>query len=139
MSRDPVAVAEDALRLLEQGFETGDFAAYLELLTDDFTFWVPAGPMRGMHIGRDAAARNYAFVSAAPGTRIQFSPPFSVTRNDSTVVFELEDEGTILGRPFQNRIALAFEVRDGRISGFREYVGDVSPGFLSMLAEPNGG
>ena len=122
---DVVKTAETALRRLAEGFETGNFQSYFDMLTDDFTFWMPTGEFRGKNVGKELAARNYRFVAEAPDTKIKFSPPFSVTSNENTVVFEFEDGGTIMGKPFTNRVVFSMDVRGDKISGFREYVGDI--------------
>jgi ketosteroid isomerase-like protein len=126
--------AERALRLLAPGYETGNFGPYLEMLTDDFTFWTPTGAFRGKNVGKEAAARNYRFIAEAPNTKIHLSTPYSVTSGDSTVIFELEDGGTLLRHPFQNRVVFAMDVRGDQICGFREYVGDVDLELFSQIS-----
>ena len=53
--------------------------------------------------------------------------PFRTTASGGTVVFEIEDGGTLMGKEFTNRVVFSMDVRDGRVSSFREYVGDVDP------------
>lgn len=129
-----IKTAEQALRLLANGFETGDFKPYLDMLTDDFTFWMPTGEFRGKNVGKELAARNYQFIAEAPNTKIEFSAPYSVTSNENTVVFEFEDGGVIMGKPFKNRIAFSMDVRGDKLCGFREYVGDIDPELFSQTS-----
>lgn len=131
---DAVKTAETALSCLAEGFESGNFQSYFDMLTDDFTFWMPTGEFRGKNVGKELAARNYKFIAEAPNTKIVFSAPYSVTSNENTVVFEFEDGGTILGKPFKNRIAFSMDVRGDKICGFREYVGDIDPELFAQAA-----
>jgi ketosteroid isomerase-like protein len=47
------------------------------------------------------------------------------TSNPTTVVFEVRSQGSMLGYPYENQGAIAFEVRDDKICGYREYLGVV--------------
>ena len=59
------------------------------------------------------------------GNRLTFSPPHHITSSDTIVMFEFECKSVINQEPYQGRIAIALEVTNEKISGFREYFGDV--------------
>lgn len=66
---------------------------------------------------------------------LTYAPPLRVTEMGDTVVIEFEDHGTIMDRPYRNRIANSFDVRGIHISGFREYFGDIDPDFIAATSD----
>jgi ketosteroid isomerase-like protein len=50
-----------------------------------------------------------------------------VTSNETTVVFEFRSEGFLRGNPYQNQIAVSFDVRGDKICSYREYMAIVIP------------
>lgn len=120
-------VAQRGLAAFQRGWETGDFAAYIAMLTDDFLFWFPAGPHRGKYAGREGREHMVAKCreQAEAGDRLTFAP-YRVTSNDTTVMFEFDSKGTISGKPYKGRNAISLDVIGDRISGFREYFGDLA-------------
>lgn len=56
-------IAMAAWQHLAHGHQTGDFAPYLAMLTDDYTFSMPTGAFRGTHVGRALAAECYAEIA----------------------------------------------------------------------------
>jgi ketosteroid isomerase-like protein len=50
-----------------------------------------------------------------------------VTSNETTVVFEFPSEGLLRGNPYQNQIAVSFDVRGDKICAYREYMAIVIP------------
>lgn len=134
MSDDPVTTtALRAWRALADAHDAGDFTAYLDMLTEDYVFSMPLGAFRGEHRGREAAAECYRQI-AASDPKLVFEEPMRVTREGDTVVVEFEDAGTIMGRPYRNRIASSFDVRGDRICGYREYFGDIDPAMMVAMA-----
>lgn len=126
-------VANRAFGFLKKGFSDGDFEPYFAMLSEDYTFCLPLEPARGEHRGVEKA-REYYRMSKDTGSWLNLHDPFSVTGNDKTVIFEFEVNGVIEGKDFRNRIAIALDVRGDKISGFREYLGDVAPDFIAGLA-----
>ena len=61
----------------------------------------------------------------AAGNRLTFSNPQYVLTNGNSVMFEFESEGLYVGKPYKGHNAIAFEVIDGKVMGFREYFGDL--------------
>jgi ketosteroid isomerase-like protein len=119
-------VAQRGFAAFQHGWETGDFAPYIALLADDFTFWFPAAKHRGKYAGREGREHMVAkcHEHTEAGDRLTFSLN-CITSNDTTVMFEFDSKGTISGKPYQGRNAISLDVSGDRISGFREYFGDI--------------
>lgn len=115
-------VGQQAFRHFQQGLATGDWQAFLGMLTDDFSFWFPIGKYHGLNVGKDRATEFFQYVNEVfkPGLRLTLD---RVTSNETTVVFEFRDEGSMWGNPYKNRIAVSFDVRGEQICGYREYLG----------------
>lgn len=127
MSRATLEIAYEAFEFFAQGWATGDFQPFLNMLTDEFTFWYPYGKHRGKFTGREGKVRMVAKCREhmEAGDRLTFTPPHYITGNETTVVFEFESQGMIGGEPFQGQIAIALDVSGDKISSFREYFGDI--------------
>lgn len=124
MSATNVETALLAFKYLAEGHKAGSFENYLSLLTDDYTFFAPAGAFRGKNVGKQKAVEFYNAITAAKADFV-FSPPIRISANGDTVVIEFTDEGTIMGIPYFNRIASSFDIRNGKVYGYREYFGDI--------------
>lgn len=120
-------VAQRGFAAFQRGWATGEFAPYIAMLTDDFLFWFPAGPHRGKYAGREGREHMVAKCRehAASGDRLTYTP-YRVTSNDTTVMFEFDSSGTIGGKHYLGRNAISLDVSGDRISGFREYFGDLA-------------
>lgn len=121
-----------AFKYLAEGHKAGTFDNYLNLLTDDYTFYAPVGEYRGKNVGKERAKVFYDAITAAKAD-FTFSEPLRVTSNGDTVVIEFTDEGTIMGQKYFNRIASSFDIKDGKIYGYREYFGDIDVQALSQM------
>jgi ketosteroid isomerase-like protein len=120
-------IAQQAFDHLAQGWATGDFQPYIDMLSDQVKFWVPVGKQRSTSFGYEGkeqmSARLWRHKEA--GDRLTFSSPDHVTSNNTTVTFEFESQGTIANQPFKGRNAISFDVKDDKISGVREYFCDI--------------
>jgi ketosteroid isomerase-like protein len=121
-SPNTLKTAEKAFQAFSQGLKNEDWSAFLAMLTDDFAFWFPAGPFKGWNHGRDRAQEFFAMVSKVFPDGLTLTVQ-RVTSNPSTVVFEVLSEGVMMGHPYENQAAIAFDVRDDKICGYREYLG----------------
>jgi ketosteroid isomerase-like protein len=117
-----LTVAHQAFERFQQGLATGEWQAFIDMLTDDFTFWFPQGEFHGLNQGREQAIAFFHYVSRAFNEGL-FITLDRVTYNETTVVFEFRDEGRLRGEPYKNRVALSFDIRDDKICGYREYFG----------------
>ena len=122
MQPDTMKVAQQAFGHFTQGLATGEWQPFMDMLTDDFTFWFPVGPYHGLNVGKERVREFFEYVSEAfkPGLSVTLD---RVTSNETTVVFEFRDEGQLRGEPYKNRVAVSFDVRDNKICYYREYFG----------------
>ena len=122
-SEKTLKIAQQAFDHFTHGLATGEWSAFLDMLTEDFTFWFPMGKFHGLNEGKDRAREFFQYVSESFNSGIQLTSLDSVTSNETTVVFEFRDEGLLLNQPYKNRVAVSFDVRGEQISGYREYFG----------------
>ena len=85
-------------------------------------FWFPAGPFKGNNTGK---ARAQAFFDSASKV---FPEGLSLTverimHERDTVLFEVRSRGLMLGHPYENQAAIAFDIRGDKVCGYREYLG----------------
>lgn len=121
-SVNTLGVAQQAFTHFEQGLATGDWQAFFEMLTDDFSFWFPIGKFLGLNVGKERAIEFFNYVSEVYDEGLTLTLD-RVTSNATTVVFEFRDEGLMWGKPYKNRVAISFDVRGDKICGYREYLG----------------
>jgi ketosteroid isomerase-like protein len=119
---ETMEIAHRAFGHFTHGLATGEWQLFVDMLTEDFTFWFPVGPYHGLNVGKERAREFFQYVSEA------FSKGLSVTlervtSNETTVVFEFRDEGLMRGEPYKNRIVVSFDVRGDKICSYREYFG----------------
>ena len=121
-SPETLNVAQAAFQDFSHGLSTGDWSRFLTCLSDDFTFWFPAGPFKGQNTGKDQAQAFLASVSKIfpEGLTLTLERTFST---DTTVLFEVRSKGLMLGHPYENQAAISFDVAGDKICGYREYLG----------------
>ena len=61
----------------------------------------------------------------AVGDRLTLHEPDHILANSKLVIFEFEADGLYGGQPYQGHNAIAFEIQDSKVIGFREYFGDL--------------
>jgi ketosteroid isomerase-like protein len=115
-------VAHQAFEHFTHALATGEWQPFMDMLSEDFTFWFPVGKYHGLNVGKERAMEFFGYVTET------FSPGLSVTldrvtSNETTVVFEFRDEGLMWGQPYKNRVAVSFDVRGDKICAYREYFG----------------
>lgn len=122
INQNTLEVAQKAFKHFAYGLEMGEWNAFLDMLTDDFSFWFPVGQYHGLNVGKEKTREFFEYVSSAfpSGLKVMLD---RVTSNKTTVVFEFRDEGSLRGEPYKNRIAVSFDVREDKICGYREYFG----------------
>jgi ketosteroid isomerase-like protein len=116
-------IGKQAFTYFTNGLATGNWQDFLDMLTDDFTFWFPMGKFHGLNTGKERAKEFFEYVSAAFQSGITITSVENITSNEKTVIFEFKDEGKLFGEPYKNRVAVAFDVRDDKICSYREYFG----------------
>ncbi len=115
-------VAQQAFQHFTHGLATGDWQAFIAMLTDDFTFWFPLGAYAGDNVGKERAIAFFQYVAETFNQGLTLTLD-TVTYNDTTVVFQFRDEGVLWGNPYKNRVAVSFDVRDDKMCAYREYLG----------------
>ncbi len=103
-----------------------DLEGIRSLLTEDAA-WLPMAkdmPGAGEYRGRDVIVDEFLkpirglFAKGSPSNRI-----VSLAANGSLVLVETHGTGQLKdGRPYDNRYAWGFEIRDGRVAELREYL-----------------
>ena len=121
-SSETIDVAQAAFQDFSHGLATGDWSKFLACLSDDFTFWFPAGPFKGLNSGKDKAEAFFSMVSKVfpEGLTLTLERTFS---SDNTVLFEVRSKGLMMGHPYENQAAISFDVEGDKICGYREYLG----------------
>jgi ketosteroid isomerase-like protein len=119
MSDVEVRVASDAMRRWITGAATGDWSELIEVIDPDVTFHVPVPGFEGIQHGIDAARRFFDRIAATIRAELAVEASFAA---GPRVGFEVAVVGTLDGEPFRQRLCLVFDVRDGLVHGFREYL-----------------
>lgn len=113
-------IAQQAFGHFSKGLATGEWQAFLEMLTDDFEFWFPVGRFQGWNHGKERAADFFAFASST-FKDVQVCVE-RVSSHDNTVVFEFRSQGELRGKPYINQAAVSFDIRGDKICSYREYL-----------------
>ncbi len=122
-SENTLKVAHQAFEYFTHGLATGEWNNFLDMLTEDFSFWFPQGKYHGLNVGKQQAKEFLEYVASSFNSGLKITSLERVTSNDTTVVFEFCDEGKLMGEPYKNRVAVSFDVRKDKIYGYREYFG----------------
>jgi ketosteroid isomerase-like protein len=118
--------AQQAFKHFSHGLATSEWEPFLDMLTEDFTFWFPVGAYKGLNVGKERAAEFFKFVSQVMDRGLTVTLQ-RVTSNEMTVVFEFHSEGYLRGNPYLNQVAVSFDVRGDKICSYREYLAVVFP------------
>lgn len=121
-SENTLKVAHLAFEHFTRGLATGEWNLFLDMLTEDFSFWFPTGKYHGLHVGKQRAREFFSYVSECFQSGLTLTLD-RFTSNETTVVFEFRDEGLLFGQLYKNRLAISFDVRGDKICGYREYFG----------------
>jgi uncharacterized protein with beta-barrel porin domain len=130
----PLAVAaEKAFRAWEKGESTGNYAEFRASLSADFAlFSHPVQPARGVFTGVQAREKLNQLMDQRTQTPNQLK--FANVRqhqSGNSFVFEFDSEGKVSGFPYKGWNAIALMIgADGRVTGFREYLGDIDPAWF---------
>jgi ketosteroid isomerase-like protein len=121
-SEATLATAHRGFEEFSQGLKTKDWQGFLDLLTEDFSFWFPVGQFQGTHVGKAKAAEFFQYVSSFFDQGLTLTLQ-RITAGENTVVFEVRSTGQVRGKPYQNQAAIAFDIRGQQICSYREYLG----------------
>lgn len=115
-------LAHIAFNRFSEGLAHKNWDLFLEIITDDFTFYVPTGQFKGTNIGKEKAADFFKYVSETVFPEGLFLTVKRITSSDNTAVFEVESEGKMFDKPYHNQVAISFDIRHNKIAAYREYV-----------------
>ncbi len=101
------------------GAATGDWSRLIGMLDPAVTFHVPVDGFAGVRHGTADAIRFFEWVAATVRADLVVH---SVLMGESGVAFEVQVTGTMHEEPFTQRLCLVFEMRDGLVHNFREYL-----------------
>lgn len=127
METRKIQIAQQAFESLAQGWATGNFQSFIDMLSDDVVFWLPVGKQREQAF---AGADKQQFIAklqerTAQGNRLIFHHPEQITTSDTTVTFEFVSQRTIDNQPVKARNVISFDIQGEKITGVREYLGDI--------------
>ena len=100
--------------------ERMDIDAMTALISDDFV-WQLHVPLSPVVVGRDAARAELEKHSQLSTGMIEGSEIRTIVSNDDTVVVERVDINAMNGVEVSFNVVAIFEVRDGKITHWREY------------------
>ncbi len=128
-------IAATAFGLLKTIWQGGEYQPLLDMLTDDTVYSMPAGNFRGEVKGKEKLAEMYKAIRPYyVGSPLKVENILNITSNESTVVYEFTNSGIFPGDvAYDNKLAFSFTIKDGKVSAYREYVGDISPVFLKVF------
>ncbi len=122
VTSEVMETAQQALEKFTQGLATGDWEPFLEMLTDDFSFWFPVGPFQGWNHGKAKASEFFQSVAQIFSEGLVITVE-RCTSNANTVIFEIRSTGNMAGYPYQNQAAISFDIRGNQVCCYREYLG----------------
>jgi hypothetical protein len=112
------------------GEKTGDYARFKALLSPNFALYShPIQPSRGVFKGASALENMNELISQREKTpnALTFTNVQRFCSGD-TCIFQFDSEGIIAGSfPYKGYNSIALSVVSGKVTGFREYLGDVEP------------
>lgn len=123
MSAENFAVAQHAFDTYKRSMETGDGQPFMDMIADNVTFFVGyPGRWVGVKSGKAQVAELIRWHRNNLQLRARVLPEPVVT-NPTTAGWEFYVQGTAQGQEFTEPFHIFFDVRDGKISGFRQYFG----------------
>ncbi len=117
-----LAVAQEGFERFKQGLATGQWEPFLEMLTEDCSFSIPASSYKDANQGKTILAKFLNYASECVFKRSLTLTLQRITHNETTVVFEVRSEGEMWENPYENQAAIAFDIQGDRICSYREYL-----------------
>jgi ketosteroid isomerase-like protein len=84
-------------------------------------------------LGKAAAVEIYAAI-AASAPRLTYLAPKRISVGGETVVLEFDGHGSVDGHDCSNNMAVSFDIANGKVREYREYIGDIDPALLSFMS-----
>ncbi len=126
--------AKQAFAAWEKGENSGDYSDFKTLLSPNFAFYShPLQPSRGVYTGKEALSQMNELIKArekAPNN-LKFSNVV-VTSGGGTFVFQFDSEGKVGAYDYKGWNAISLTIENDKITGFREYFGDIEPAWFKL-------
>lgn len=125
-------IAKQAFAAWENGENSGDYSDFKGLLSPNFAFYShPIQPNRGIFKGKEALSKMNELIKSRGKTpnNLKFSNVV-VASGGNTFVFQFDSEGKVGGNDYKGWNAIALTIESGKVTGFREYFGDVEPAWF---------
>ena len=134
---------QDNIRIIKDAydaFKKGDIPGLLNMLTDDVE-WITPGPkdimpVAGHRRGRDGVAEFFSTLSSQENVEV-FEPEEYIAQGDKVVaIIRYRGRVKATGRPAETPLVHVFDLRNGKVSRFREFcdTAAILPAFTSAQA-----
>jgi ketosteroid isomerase-like protein len=121
-----LAIAHQAFAAQQKGMATGDWTNFLGLLSDDIEFCAPAPHLpNGVIYGKPAVAVWLNQSATALNWRGTLIPTEPIIWNTTTAGFECITEAQLAGEIVAHSMVIFYEIENGQVKRFREYIGQV--------------
>lgn len=121
-----LAIGQRAFTAQQKGILTGDWTDFLALISDDIEFRAPSPHLpNGVIYGKQAVAallQRFTTELSLSGKITQVKP---LTSNQTTVAVEFFAEGQFGGEPLSYNLVVFYEIEQGQIKRFQEYIGRI--------------
>ena len=126
-TKEALNTVQEAFAQFKKGALEGNCDGYMDYFAEDASYWAPTpGPFLGENKGKGKIRQFYESQTQA-AVKLKVEDPFNIVAQGDKVLVEYYEQGTIGGEPFSNRVAIAYQVENGKITESREYLGDLSP------------
>ena len=121
-----LAIGQRAFAAQQKGVATGDWTDFLVLISDDIEFHAPSPhiPKEGIY-GKPAVAATLQKFTAELSLNGKLTQLKPMTCNETTVAIEFFAEGQFGGEFLTHNLVVFYEIKDGQIKRFQEYIGRI--------------
>jgi hypothetical protein len=126
-------LAYDAYQAWQTGELTGNYTEFRALLSEGFNLFSHPSAVRGVYKEKDAVEKMTNLIKSREQVpnNLTFSNPIFMMGNNQVAV-QFNSEGTVMNGqfPYKGYNIIVFYFKENKISGFREYFGDVEPAWF---------
>lgn len=129
---DDLSIGKAAFEAWQTGELTGDYTAFQKMLASDFDVFSHPTFVRGVFRGEEARKQMILLMESRRQTpnNLTFSNAVFLS-SPGQVAAQFDSEGTVMQRyPYKGYNVIVFSVKDGMVTGFREYFGDIEPAWF---------
>ncbi len=120
-----IAENKQVIRDYFDALAKSDYPTALGFFADDITWWVlPSSPLAGNYVGKDAVLELFGKGTGLYDASVPLQPQLTgVVAEGDKVACEVVITGrTAKGKDYKNHYHFLFEVKNGKITGAKEYV-----------------